>query len=157
MSVKCPNRLSLVSLLTNSFTTFSRCRLSVRSLWKFRSARELNFAGNILDRRQVFKLLANESVLSAVVHATGLTVKGLMTLIMLGIKIKSSVGRFYICCFTFSKHTKFSFWHIAFNIWISKTSWSASRSPLYTHFTYSISYAMLSLNKDLSCSDSKFS
>ena len=92
--MKRPNRLSRVSLLTNSFTPFSRFRLSVRSLRNFRSARELDLAGNIVDRSQVFKYLANENVLSAVALVAGLTATSLMILISLGIKIKSSVGRF---------------------------------------------------------------
>ena len=49
-----------VSLLTNSFTTFCRFRLSVRSLWNFRSIRELNLASKIVDRSQVFRFLANQ-------------------------------------------------------------------------------------------------
>ena len=91
------NRLSRVSLLTNLFTTFSRSMLSVHSLWNFRNARELNLAGNIVDCSQFFKLLANENILSAVVLVAGLTATSLMTLITLGIKIKSLVGRFGIC------------------------------------------------------------
>ena len=157
MSVKRPNRLSRVSLLTNSFTTFSRFRLSICSLWNFRSARELNLAGNIVDRSQVFRFLANENVLSAVALVAELTATSLMMFITLGIKIKSSLGRFCICFLSSSKHIQFSFWHITLNIRSSTTSWSTSRSPLYTHLTYSISFTMLLLDKDLSSSDSKFS
>ena len=71
--MKRPNRPSRVSLLTNSLTTFSRFTLSVRSMWNFRRARELNLAGNILDHSQVFRFLANENVLSAVALVARLT------------------------------------------------------------------------------------
>ena len=111
MSVKRPNRLRRVSLLTNSFTTFSRFRMWKFSLWKFRSARELNLAGNIVDHSHVFRLLANKNVLSAVALVAGLTTTSLMILITLEIKITSSVVQFCICCLTSSKHIKFSFWH----------------------------------------------
>ena len=157
MSVKRPNRLCRVSLLTNSFTIFSRFRLSICSLWNFRSATELTLAGNIVDRSQVFRFLANENVLSAVALVAELTATSLMMFITLGIKIKSSLGRLSICFLTSSKHIQFSFWHIALNIRSSTTSWWTSRSPLYKHFTYSISFTMLLLDKDLSSSDSKFS
>ena len=155
--MKRPNRPSRVSLLTNSPTTFSRFTLSVRSMGNFRRARELNLAGNILGHSQVFRFLANENVLSAVAFVARLRAASLMILITLGIKIKSSVVRFCICCLTSSKHIKLSFWHIALNIWSWTTSWSTSSSPLYGHFTLSISFAILSLDKDLSNSDSKFS
>ena len=69
----------------------------------------LDFAGNIVDHSQVFKFLANENVLSAVALGAGLTATSLMILMTLGINIKSLVGRFCICCLTFSKHIKFSF------------------------------------------------
>ena len=121
---------SRVSLLKNSFTTFSRFSLSVCSLWNFKSARDLNLTGNIVDRSQVFRFLANENILSAVALVAELTATSLMTLIMLGTKIKSSVGSFFICCLTSSKHLKCLFCYIAFNIWSSTTSWLTSRSPL---------------------------
>ena len=113
--MKRPDRLSQVSLLSNSLTTFRRFRLTVHCSWNFRSARELNLAGNIVDPSHVLRF---QNVLSAVALVTGLRATSLMILITLGIKTKSSVGRFCICC----KHKKFSFWHINFNIWYSTNS-----------------------------------
>ena len=45
------------------------------------SARELNLAGNIVDHSHVFRLLANENVLSAVALVAGLTTTNVVILI----------------------------------------------------------------------------
>ena len=106
-----------VSLLTNSFTTFCRFRLSVRSLWNFRSIRELNLASKIVDRSQVFRFLANQKGSFSCSTYCSINSYKLNYNDNFGNqkkKKKSLVKRFCICCLTSSEHSKCSFWHIKF-------------------------------------------
>ena len=79
--VSFPNiRILLSSGWTNALAILVRSSLSVLSLWKLRMETELKRVGSIVDRIQVFTLLAKEKVRSAVALDAGLTAKILQIL-----------------------------------------------------------------------------
>ena len=79
--VNFPNiRILLSSDWTNALAILIRSSLSVLSLWKLRMETELKRVGSIVDRIQVFTLLAKEKVRSAVALDAGLTAKILQIL-----------------------------------------------------------------------------
>ena len=73
-------RILLSSDWTNALAILIRSSLSVLSLWKLRMETELKRVGSIVDRIQVFTLLAKEKVRSAVALDAGLTAKILQIL-----------------------------------------------------------------------------